>query len=264
MERIKAERAPKLEAAKLEATKEAKPEGAPQEVAIADPKEEDPEDTGAHVITLGARIVILLGAVARGAFDWALAIARGTRKEESMKTARKPTIVALLMIGLVVIPLLCAVIAFGWFVWPSRYRYDHMSIRGTMLPVRIDRLSGKTEVLRLDGWNDISPRGGEESAELPASELARLQISGTYGYECVNLALYNGSGWRVRELTAGIGVRDRTGKELFFRDYLFRSSSDCSPLTSGAFSANTGHHLAVDAGQTWYFTVKRAGGRPAQ
>ena len=49
--------------------------------------------------------------------------------------------------------LLCTVILIGLavFVWPTRYRYDHMSDR----PVRIDRLSEKSELLTLDGWRAL-------------------------------------------------------------------------------------------------------------
>lgn len=43
------------------------------------------------------------------------------------------------------------------FIWPTRYRYDHIH-RGTMtLPIRIDRFTGKTEALYLDaGWTNVA------------------------------------------------------------------------------------------------------------
>ena len=43
--------------------------------------------------------------------------------------------------------------SFALFVWPTRFRYDHMTIDGDTYPVRIDRLTGHADVLLPgDGW----------------------------------------------------------------------------------------------------------------
>jgi hypothetical protein len=39
------------------------------------------------------------------------------------------------------------------FAWPTRYRYDHWKD----VPVRIDRFSGRAEVLDYDGWRELKP-----------------------------------------------------------------------------------------------------------
>jgi hypothetical protein len=46
---------------------------------------------------------------------------------------------------------------FAVYVWPTRYRYDHMSFPGDVgtYPVRIDRFSGEVEVLRPMGWRSL-------------------------------------------------------------------------------------------------------------
>ena len=33
-------------------------------------------------------------------------------------------------------------IAFAVYIWPTRWRYDHMTTDGNFVPVRIDRFSG--------------------------------------------------------------------------------------------------------------------------
>lgn len=45
---------------------------------------------------------------------------------------------------------------FGVFVWPTRYRYDHMSIPLVgSVPVRIDRITGEAESLGVGGWHKL-------------------------------------------------------------------------------------------------------------
>ncbi len=58
--------------------------------------------------------------------------------------------------------------AFVLFVWPTRWRYDHMTVGQDTYPVRIDRLSGHADVLLPgDGWtpveeaSDMNPGGPE-------------------------------------------------------------------------------------------------------
>jgi len=55
------------------------------------------------------------------------------------------------------------------FVWPTRWRYDHMTIDVDTYPVRIDRLTGHADVLLPgDGWTpaeevtDQSTDGSEQ------------------------------------------------------------------------------------------------------
>ena len=47
--------------------------------------------------------------------------------------------------------LLAAAIAL--YVWPTRWRYDHMTVDNDTYPVRIDRITGDSDVLLPgDGW----------------------------------------------------------------------------------------------------------------
>ncbi|MGH9705133.1 MAG: GGDEF domain-containing protein [Candidatus Acidiferrales bacterium] len=59
-----------------------------------------------------------------------------------------------------VLTVVLAVALFAWFIWPTRYRYDHIKMGSYTFPVRIDRLSGRTEALYPGGWRVM----GDESA----------------------------------------------------------------------------------------------------
>ena len=62
-------------------------------------------------------------------------------------------------------------VALVLFVWPTRWRYDHMTVGQDTYPVRIDRFSGHADILLPgDGWtpaedaSDMTP-GGEEQPQ---------------------------------------------------------------------------------------------------
>ena len=49
--------------------------------------------------------------------------------------------------------LLLLLLAFALWVWPTRWRYEHMTVDGDFVPVRIDRISGNADMLLPDhGW----------------------------------------------------------------------------------------------------------------
>ena len=66
---------------------------------------------------------------------------------------------------------LLLVLAFATWVWPTRWRYDHMTVEGDIVPVRVDRITGRADMLIPDhGWvpveaprdslGDVTPVGG--------------------------------------------------------------------------------------------------------
>lgn len=58
--------------------------------------------------------------------------------------------------------LLTVLAAFAAFVWPTRWRFDHMTVEGDVVPVRIDRFTGNADMLVPDdGWVPVeAPPGG--------------------------------------------------------------------------------------------------------
>ncbi len=59
--------------------------------------------------------------------------------------------------------LIAIVVGFVLYVWPGRYRYDHVSVEGSTYPVRIDRLNGNADMLVPDeGW--VPVEGSSDSS----------------------------------------------------------------------------------------------------
>jgi hypothetical protein len=68
--------------------------------------------------------------------------------------------------------LLAIVAAYALFVWPTRFRYDHMTADGNLVPVRIDRFNGNADMLVPDeGWVPVEgadSSGGTNPAAKPS------------------------------------------------------------------------------------------------
>ncbi len=59
---------------------------------------------------------------------------------------------------------------FAAFVWPTRWRYDHMTMDGNIVPVRMDRFSGEVDMLVPDeGWVPVEAPVDSNGAALPAT-----------------------------------------------------------------------------------------------
>ena len=148
--------------------------------------------------------------------------------------------------------LLCAIILIGVavFVWPTRYRYDHMGIVGNNFPIRTDRLSGKTEWADPRGWHAIGNMAEDQKpyAELPTKQVARL-LAGQACIQCptptawdeygtpvsftdigLEVSVYNGSKWKVSEITVLVTVLDAQKNRVLSRPYrLIRQGGDSVP-----------------------------------
>lgn len=66
--------------------------------------------------------------------------------------------------------LLLIAASFVLFVWPTRWRYDHMTVDGNIVVVRINRMSGEADMLVPDeGWMPVeAPPGGVSAEPLPS------------------------------------------------------------------------------------------------
>lgn len=154
-------------------------------------------------------------------------------------------------------------VMFCVFVWPTRFRYGHMKLGDSVLPVRTDRLSGKTEVLFPDGWRDLSDekvnanqRPTNAERPLPPDAIGKLSTQGTItSYGWIEVSLYDGSNWNTSELTVNVEVSDPSGKEVMSRPYRLipEDGERATPQTSTNFHAPLG--FALSQGQTWSFGI---------
>ena len=73
---------------------------------------------------------------------------------------------------------------FGWFVWPTQYRYDQTTLNGNTFPVRIDRITEKVEILvPISGWT--KPGCGELAKHPKGSlDLASPNYNPSYPVDC--------------------------------------------------------------------------------
>jgi hypothetical protein len=77
-----------------------------------------------------------------------------------------PLVLRTTRVMLVVLLLLLYVV----FVWPTRFKYDHVVSDGDTYPVRIDRFNGDADMLTPDdGWY---PMGAPDSTDSPGSRTA--------------------------------------------------------------------------------------------
>ena len=59
---------------------------------------------------------------------------------------------------------------FAAFVWPTRWRHDHMTVDGNIVPVRMDRFTGAADMLLPDeGWVPVEAPVDSSDAAVPAS-----------------------------------------------------------------------------------------------
>jgi hypothetical protein len=59
------------------------------------------------------------------------------------------------------LPILIVLAAFVVYVWPTLYRYDHISFDNSVYPVRINRLNGNSDMLLPDeGWVPVEGEQG--------------------------------------------------------------------------------------------------------
>ena len=64
---------------------------------------------------------------------------------------------------------LLLILLFAVYVWPTRWRYDHLTFEGNIVPVRMDRFSGDADMLLPDeGWVPVEAPVDSTGAVLPA------------------------------------------------------------------------------------------------
>src|ERR1035437_9155802 len=97
---------------------------------------------------------------------------------------------------------LAVIAGLAYYVWPTRYRYDHLKLGQNEFPVRTDRLSGDTEVFYPSGWIKRESSVSQPDTDLAPWEVATLQTTGQMEFDSVKVQVYNGSKYKVSEISA--------------------------------------------------------------
>jgi hypothetical protein len=150
-------------------------------------------------------------------------------------------------------------LAFFYLVWPTPYRYDHIRVRSDSTVVRINRLTGDSEMLALNKWVRIHAAEGPEENLVPA-DLKKL-TGGAYindqGH--FGLTLYNGSEFNLKDITVEITIRGKSGEAVLSR--LYRMTPDLAgggPLEMASF--DTDLVPPWDSGNNWDWHIVSAKG----
>lgn len=177
-----------------------------------------------------------------------------------MKKDFAPLFIALVLLTLAVL------------VWPTRYKYDHLKIREADYPVRIDRFTGKAEILYPSGWSTSKT---SERQQLPEEQMAKLKGDATLSSSgLMELQIYNGTQWTVSEITVLVTLEGSPSSSpiedfdhqitdnnrITSRPYRLVAEFGVEPLSSGRFRADLGFRLMP--GQTWTFKIANAKGQP--
>jgi hypothetical protein len=179
---------------------------------------------------------------------------------------RRPRMVSAKWLLVLLLLLQPAAGLFAWFIWPTGYRYGHMNVRGNIFPVRIERWSGRAEVMYPSGWKAVD---GEEKATsnvraLPFGEVARLETTGEWSYGHVRISVYNGSTFHVTQVTVELVVWEKANeREVLRRRYAVDSSysgPSVKPLSSSQFSFDP--HSSIGADHAWSYRLVAARGYP--
>lgn len=149
-----------------------------------------------------------------------------------------------------------AVIVFALLVWPTLYHFDRMDLGpGQSFPVRINRITGSTEILYPSGWRAPSqePNRTEPARDLTADELQKLDGRASLDrFGKLEFDLYNGTDLYVKEVTVEVVVQDEHRKEVLRR--LYRISpmfGPALPLRSRTVETYLGFVLAPNQHWNW-------------
>jgi hypothetical protein len=164
------------------------------------------------------------------------------------------------MIRIILLILLAiSALAVFLFVWPTQYRYDHIKHSDHTYPVRINRITGTTEML-IPGREWIH-QGGPAPAEKPKIALDQREIEKLEGtlsvtsYGWIEAEIYNGTDKELDSVTVLVVVYDNGEKEVLRRT-LRLTSTGGGALSSSEFIADCG--FSIKNGQTYKWSILSA------
>ncbi len=159
-------------------------------------------------------------------------------------------------VWLAVILVVCA----AFLLWVQRYKFDHVSLEsGESYPVRVNRITGNAQVLYRGVWRPSSdlPKLAPLIQDLAAQDLEKLKGQAKLAeWSMLDLSLYNGSDFTLKEITVDVAVTESSGKEVLRRQY--RIEQEHPPKQAKDYLEDLGFYLGP--GQNWSWRLIAARG----
>lgn len=139
-------------------------------------------------------------------------------------------------------------------LWMNRYRFDHMRVGEGDSIVRINRFTGKTEVLHLDGWREPKTTETERVPDDALDIRAGMDFGAAASLE---LSVYNASDLYLTELTIQVSAtRDNSP---LFTERRYRFYCTVASQQAGECRCDLGTELLPT--DHWSFSVEGGRGR---
>ena len=124
-----------------------------------------------------------------------------------------------------------ALFAAGLVFWPILYRYDHLGSGSGTVPLRINRLTGHTQLFVGRRW--VGESDSPKTKTIPASELSKVTgNAGLGGNGYFSGRIYNGSNYVLRELDISVTAKEKGGSVRWTRT--FRATLYIEPFSTGS------------------------------
>jgi hypothetical protein len=126
-----------------------------------------------------------------------------------------------------------ALIICGILFWPTLYRYDKIKYGLRTLPIRVNRITGYTEILRLSGWRGVKVE--KVIKALPIEEKDKIKSTGDFdGEGHYKYAVYNGSKWTITRIKLSILAKDNQGKIIWHK--IYEKAINIKPFLTESYS----------------------------
>jgi hypothetical protein len=122
----------------------------------------------------------------------------------------------------------------GVFVWPTVHKYDKLTLDGDTYPLRIHRITGKTEMFSGE-WETVKETPPTpKSTKLPPWDAAKVTGNASLsGYGSFSGKLYNGSSWHITRIIFRVTAKE-SDKSLRW-DRQFDDKIKIAPLSTSKF-----------------------------
>jgi hypothetical protein len=137
------------------------------------------------------------------------------------------------------------VVVLGILFWPTLYRYDHLGAGDQSVPLRINRLTGHTQMFIGGDWYGPKNQAQRQVSPDTSRMLDSLEQYRISGHGAVNHVgffkadIYNGTNCTVTQLFLTIAPKDRQGRAQYRRS--FQDVAFIQPLTTKGFILQVGN-----------------------